>query len=177
MKRLFLVIGALVCLAAAWVAVQRILPSSIDYRGQKIRLTKLYLDYDDYKNDPANIDPSETERVQRLVSEAPMARSFSSRKEAVEAVFDVKFPGYGAGGFGGPIGEDGTLNGFSVEIPRADKNRYFIFRNIRGNYVLIDDFISSDDLGLQTVYEENGNLVYGTTSGEVKLVHPITKNN
>ncbi len=114
---------------AAWAVVRRILPSTIEYRGQKIKLTKFYLDYEDYKDDPDNIDPSETARVQRLVEESPIAHSFAGRKAAVDAVFEIKFPGYGSGGFGSPIQtSDGSLNGFLVEIPRSDKARYFIFR-------------------------------------------------
>ena len=59
--------------------------NEIDYRGEKIKLTKAYADYDEYKNDPDNIDPSETERVQRLVLGAPIARTFGSRLEASKA--------------------------------------------------------------------------------------------
>lgn len=174
LKRLLLATLILVSVTVAWAFVRRILPSSIEYRGQKIKLTKFYLNYDEYKNDPDNIDPSEIERVQRLVSEAPIAHSFANRKEASLAVFEVKFPGYAAGGFGGPISEnDGSLNGFLIEIPRSDKARYFIFRKTNGNYVLIDDFIASGTLELQTVREEHGNLVYSSASGESRLVHPM----
>jgi hypothetical protein len=156
--------------------VRRILPSSIEYHGERIKLTKYYLDYEDYKDDPDNIDPSETKRVQRLVSEAPLAHSFPNGKEAVDAIFKLKFPGYGVGSFGGTFKEgDGSMTGVSVEIPRADKNRYFTFRNVHGSYLLVDDFIASDTLGLKTVREEHGALVYCAASGETTLVHPITK--
>jgi len=30
----------------------------IDYRGERIKLSKSYYDFDTYKNDPDNIDPS-----------------------------------------------------------------------------------------------------------------------
>jgi|HubBroStandDraft_5_1064220.scaffolds.fasta_scaffold16113_3 hypothetical protein len=174
LKRFLLVVGAFVLLSAAWAYVRTILPSSVDYRGQKIKLTKFYLDYDEYKNDPNNIDPSETERVQRLVAEAPIAHSFASRKDATHAVFDIKFPGYAAGSFGGPIQDgNGALNGFLVEIPRADKCRYFVFRNDHGTYTLVDDFTSADPWGIQSVREDHGNLIYSTASGDPKLVHPI----
>jgi hypothetical protein len=53
--------------------------NEIDYRGEKIKLTKAYADYDAYKNDPENIHPSETERVQALVLGAPIAKTFGSR--------------------------------------------------------------------------------------------------
>jgi hypothetical protein len=174
LKRFLLVVGAFVLLSAAWAYVRTILPSSIEYRGQKIKLTKFYLDYDEYKNDPNNIDPSETERVQRLVSEAPIAHFFASRKDAAHAVFDIKFPGYASGGFGGPIREgDGALSGFLVEIPQTNKCRYFVFRNDHGTYTLVDDFISADPWGIQSMREDHGTLIYSTASGEPKLVHPI----
>jgi hypothetical protein len=35
----------------------------MDYRGEKIRLSKKYVDYDDDKNDPANLAASEISRV------------------------------------------------------------------------------------------------------------------
>lgn len=73
--------------------------NEIDYRGERIKLTKTYGSYDDYKNHPENIDPSETERVQRLVLGAPIARTFGSLVEASKAIGQIAFPGYGSGGF------------------------------------------------------------------------------
>jgi hypothetical protein len=83
--------------------------NGIDYRGEKIRLTKAYADYDDYKNDPENIHPSETERVQALVLGAPIAKTFGSRPEASKAVGQIVFPGYGGGGFVEQAQADGTV--------------------------------------------------------------------
>ena len=80
--------------------------NEIDYRGERIKLTKAYADYADYKNDPKNIDPSETERVQRMVLGALIAKTFGSRLEASKAIGQIAFPGYGSGGF--------------VEQPQAD---------------------------------------------------------
>jgi hypothetical protein len=34
----------------------------------------------------------------------------------------------------------------------------------------------ADAWGVETVQEDNGNLVYSTASGEPKLVHPILAN-
>ena len=34
-------------------------PDAIEYRGERLKLTKAYHDYDDYKEDENNIDPSE----------------------------------------------------------------------------------------------------------------------
>lgn len=172
-KKILLIIGALILLMAGWAGLRRIIPSWVDYRGEKIKLTKFYLDYDDYKNDPDNIDPSETARVQRMVSEAPIAHSFASRKAAVDAVFEVHFPGYAVGGFGDSIQQgEGALNGFSIEIPRAG-SRYFIFRNVHGGYVLVDDFIDPGPAAIQSVREEHGTLVYRTPTGATAFVHPV----
>ena len=174
MKRVILAVGLIAGVTVLWAVIRRVLPSSIEYRGEKVKLTKFYLDYDDYKNDPDNIDPSETQRVQRMVLEAPIARSFPDRKEAVHAVFDIKFPGYGAGGLG-PIQQgQGALNGFSVEIPRADKSRYFIFQDSGGRYLLADDFIAAEASGIREVHQDGDNLIYRTGDGK-KLVRPMLK--
>jgi hypothetical protein len=62
----------------------------------------------------------------------------------IRALFEIKFPGYGAAGLGdGGKGED-SLTGLSIEIPRADKSRYLVFQCKRGKYLLMDDFIESD---------------------------------
>jgi hypothetical protein len=178
LRRGIVIVVVLIAVIAAWTGVRRLLPSSIDYRGKKIKLSKFYLDYDDYKNDPDNIDPTETARVQKLVTEAPIARSFPSRMEAVGAVSEIKFPGYGMGGFGAPKPDsEGALAGFSVEIPRADKDRYFIFRNVGHRYLLVDDFICSDLSGLRSFRQEGDNLVYAGESGEPKLVRPMLMSN
>jgi hypothetical protein len=58
--------------------------SEIDYRGEKIKLSKPYRDYDEYKNDPDNIHPSETARVQGLVMSAPIAGVLERRCPATE---------------------------------------------------------------------------------------------
>lgn len=74
------------------------------------------------------IDPSEIERVRRLVINAPIARSFQNRLQASKGIGKIAFPGYGSGGFVAQQQADGSvLMGFSVEIPIAGKERYFVF--------------------------------------------------
>src|SRR5437879_3064309 len=97
MKKFILVLGALIAIALLWTAVRRHLPSDVDYQGEKIKLTKYYLSFEDYKDDPDNIDPSENARVERLVARAPIGHHFADRKEMVKALFELKFPGYGLG--------------------------------------------------------------------------------
>src|SRR5437762_13346553 len=50
---------------------------TIQYQGQTIQLSKAYRDFDEYKNDPMNIAPAETARVQQLVTDAPIAQRSS----------------------------------------------------------------------------------------------------
>jgi len=170
-KRTLIVIGALVSLLIGWNFVSKLIPSYIEYRGEKIKLTRYYLDYDEYKNDPDNIDPSETARVQRLVMEAPIDHSYGSRKEMIGATFDIKVPGYGVGGLGdGHEEAEGGLCGSSVEIPRVDKMRYLLFQRRGGKYVLIDDFVESDIPLLMTVQQQGSQLVYTSYEGKRRLV-------
>ena len=146
----------------------------IEYRGEKIKLTKAYADYDDYKNDPQNIDPSETERVQRLVLGAPIAKSFGSRLEASKAIGQIAFPGYGSGGFIEQSQADGSvLMGFSVEVPRASRERYFVFEGRDGMYTLVDDFVHPDTAGLlHSVTRRGGDLVFTSIDGKEALIRP-----
>jgi hypothetical protein len=146
----------------------------IDYRGEKIKLTKAYADYDDYKNDPENIDPSETARVQRLVLGAPIAKTFGSRVEASKAIGQIAFPGYGSGGFVEQSQADGSvLMGFSVEVPRAGKERYFVFQGKDGVYTLVDDFVQPETAGLlRSVVRRGNDLVFTSIDGKEALVRP-----
>jgi len=148
--------------------------NEIDYRGEKIRLTKAYADYDTYRNDPENIDPSETERVQRLVLSAPIAQAFGSRLEASKAIGQIAFPGYGSGGFVEQSQADGSvLMGFSVEVPRASKERYFVFRGKDGVYTLVDDFVHPDTAGLlRSVIRRGSDLVFTSIDGNEVLRRP-----
>jgi hypothetical protein len=143
-KHSLIVVGAVVGLLIIWNFVSKLIPSYVDYQGEKIRLTRYYWDYDEYKNDPDNIDSSENARVQRLVVDAPIGRSYDTEVEMVRATFEVKFPGYGAGGLGDARKGEGSLSGLGIEIPRAGKSRYLLFQCRAGKYVLIDDFVDSD---------------------------------
>jgi hypothetical protein len=148
--------------------------NEIEYRGERIKLTKAYADYAAYKNDPENIHPSETERVQRLVLGAPIAKTFSSRIDAAKAIGQIAFPGYGSGGSIEQIQADGSvLMGFSVEVPRASKERYFVFRGKDGEYTLVDEFVHPDTAGLLGSVNRRGNdLVFTSIDGKEALVRP-----
>jgi hypothetical protein len=69
----------------------------LNYRGEKIRLARKYDDYDDYKDDPVNLDASAIPRVERMVTEARIGPDFANWKDFVDQLFAIKFPGYGLG--------------------------------------------------------------------------------
>jgi len=120
MKKIISFVGTLIAVALLGTVVRRHLPSFVEYPGEKIKLTKYYLSFEDYKDDPDNIDPSENARVERLVTQAPIGRHFADRKEMVSALFELKFPGYGLGFAGNSAQTDSeALELSSVEIPQG----------------------------------------------------------
>lgn len=133
------------------------------YRGQKIRLSKHYSDFHQYKDDPDNIAPSETARVQKLVISAPIAHSFASWSEMFQAVQNVAFPGYGTGIFPNPKSD---LTVVTVEIPRANKDRYFVVQEHNGRCDILDDFVYEDILALHGVREKGGSYVFFDRTGK-----------
>jgi hypothetical protein len=114
-------------------------------------------------------------RVQKLVMEAPIARSFKTKLEAAQAVAKVAFPGYGIGGFTGEVGMDEPVIGFSIEIPRSEKDRYIVFRKTTVGYVLIDDFADSTMPGITRVQRVGDSLAYGMEGRSEKLVRPLSR--
>jgi len=177
-KRLGLVIAIVMALyTLRCVVLPRLLPpGEIDYGGEKVKLSKWYFDYDDYKNDPDNIAVFERERVQRLVATAPLAAAFDSRMEMLKALSALKFPGYGSSQFGEQPQADGTvLSGFSVEIPMANLERVLAFRGRAGAYTLVDDFVAPAGPFILSVRQEGEQLVYSTRQGQEVLRRPARK--
>jgi hypothetical protein len=178
MKKVILLVVALIAVALLWTVGRRHLPSDIEYQGEKIKLTKYYFSFEDYKDDPDNIDPSENARVERLVTQAPIGRHFASRKELAGALVELKFPGYGLTLAGSSVQPDGrVLELSSVEIPRADKNRYLVFEEHNGSYALVDYFVSPSDPDIMRVKEEKGVLIYSTRNGQSVLTRPVISKN
>lgn len=171
-----LVVAIVIAVVALWSGARKHILSDIDYQGQKIKLSKYYSSFEDYKDDPNNIDPAENARVAELVERAPIRHQFSDRKEVLEAVFKIKFPGYGLGSFPAGRQADGSeLEMYSIEIPRADKSRFLTFLQANNTYTLVDDFVDGDLGGTEKVRLENGSLVYSLENGTRTLTHPILK--
>ena len=69
----------------------------IEYRGELVRLTKRYDDFDIYKDDPNNIAPAEYQRVRKLVETAPIPEHCADWHEVFRVQGSLQFPGYGSG--------------------------------------------------------------------------------
>jgi len=175
MKRLLAAGGAVLAAAAMmWLISAGDAIETIGYRGERVKLSKRYSDYDDYKNDPGNIDPSETTRVQALVTGAPIGRAFGDRQQAVRAVSAIVFPGYGASSWRIQPQPDGSsLTGLAIEVPRAGQDRNFVFRDRGGAQTLVDDFLAPTDLAITAVTEQEGAFVFSNTKGEKVLTRPV----
>jgi len=145
---------------------------TIQYQGQTIQLSKAYRDFDEYKNDPMNIAPAETARVQQLVTAAPIAQSYSNREKLYSAISQIEFPGYGMSTFGERPQANGTvLAGFSIEIPRADRERIIVYQLRNGTYTLLDDFIGPSNIS--EVRLQSGQLTYHDPQGKLLLTRPL----
>lgn len=143
--------------------------NTMTYRGQTIHLTKFYSDYDDYKDDPNNIDPKELPRVQKLMLGATLQKSFPDRLAVGKAVFSVAFPGYGVASYAETPQADGSaLWLMSVEIPPRDRERYFVFRKRSGTYTLADNFVRPQTgPPIQSARDQSGKIVYLDASGNI----------
>src|SRR5262245_44506825 len=73
---------------------------TIEYYGETFKTAKKYWSYEDYKDDPNNLDTNELARIEKVMTEASLPAVFNSRREFIHAMFKLKFPGYGLGGIG-----------------------------------------------------------------------------
>ena len=162
MSRFVSLVLILVVSAALWRACGGALGADdvMEYRGERIKLSKAYRDFDEYKNDPDNIHPSETERVQKLLIGAPIERTFASRIDLFRAVGEIAFPGYGTGAGASRSSDGSELLAVTIEIPRANKDRYLVFRGRDGRYELIDDFVHAEALYPFEIREGDGVYIY-----------------
>ena len=150
-----LVLGAIACvlgLYAIWSAAQRTdAPveneeytggTSITYRGVRVRLSKEYADFDAYKNDTANIHPSQIARVQHLVREAPVTRGCYLWKGVVDSIGVASFPGYATTSM---VSDWMKVRAIAIEIPQANEARVFVMRPDGSQWCIVDDFLVAGD--------------------------------
>jgi hypothetical protein len=146
----------------------------IDYRGEPIRLTKRYEDYDDYKNDPNNIAPDENARVQALVKGAPVPERCADRREIVMAAGALKVPGYGMMSFGTRNAEGGReIVAEAIEIPHAGADRYLVYMSDGSGYHLADDVVLPEQAFVRDVDIRDGTIIYRNGDGRVVATRPV----
>jgi hypothetical protein len=145
---------------------------TITDQGQEFKMAKPFPTYEDYKDDPNNLDTNELGRIEQAMTTAKVPKVFKDRKEFVHVlIFDLTFPGYGLGGLGEtPKADDGsTLDVEEIEIPQRDKSRYLVVRESPDHWDLVDDFVASTATNAIThvqlvshtlrYYDAHGNLV------------------
>ena len=171
MKRNVLALLAVAVIAAFYFVRHRGGGSgTIDHGGQTFKTAKKYWSYEDYKDDPNNLDTNELVRIEKLMTESSLPSSFNSRKEFIHAMFELKFPGYGLGGVGEQAQtDDGSkLTVESVEIPQTDKQRYVVVRESGERLLLLDDFVHGTATnGISHVKLQGGKLRYFDAVGSL----------
>jgi hypothetical protein len=155
--------------------------SEIEYRGESFQLSKKYIDYDDYKNDQANIAEREIPRIEKLMTEVRIGPVFQDRSDFGKQSFEIKFPGYGSGP--GPKSEivGRKIITRKLEIPRTGKARYFVAEESEAGQVrLLDDFVALDQdpsafayMYIATVRLVDDKLIYADRRSNVVREAPI----
>lgn len=124
----------------------------MEYRGQQFKLRKVYATWDDYKEDPNNLDTNELGRIEQIMTNAPVPATFKDSEEFLKFVsFNLVFPGYGEGSFEERADDGSILNSETVEIPQRDKDRVLVAREVDGQVKLVDDFVyntATNELGV-----------------------------
>jgi hypothetical protein len=161
-----------------WMAYVTAAPDEVIYHGERIKVTTNDLEADDHEETPFTIHPSEIERVTRLMTEAPVARTVASAEGMIRAVSDLVFPGYGTSMWAAPLQADGSVfAGFTIEIPSAGKDRVLVFLGKNGHggeFTLVDDFVyPAEALGINAVHQEGDAFVYSSWRGERVLVRRL----
>ena len=144
--------------------------NTIDYHGQKFRLSRPYSDWDVYKNDPNNLDTNELPQIERTMEAVKIPATFKDYKEFIYITADLAFPGYGESAGEGQTDDGSKLLFGSVEIPQVDKERVLAGRGqFDGSWRLVDDFIyaGSDTNDIRSVRLEHGQLKYFDRKGRL----------
>lgn len=137
-----IVIGCLVALQFANNQLHSRRSNTLEYQGQEFKMRMAYPSYEDYKDDPNNLDTNELDRIEQAMTNASVPAVFKDRKEFIHFVsLDLAFPGYGEGGFAIQTDDGSALEAETVEIPQRDEERVIVVRQTTGPLNLVDDFI------------------------------------
>ena len=70
---------------------------TIDYQGQQFKMRKAYASYEDYKDDPDNLNTNELDRIEQAMTSAKIPSNYKDWPAFVHVlIFDLAFPGYGS---------------------------------------------------------------------------------
>lgn len=185
-RKLIVVLGVLLVSAGAVVLghrayVEAFGSDEMDYRGEKIRLSKKYVDYDDYKNDPTNLAASEIPRVEKLMTDAKVGPDFADWRDAAHQLSNIKFPGYGMASGENVVAAGREFAVRFMEIPQVAKERYFVLEKLPGGtFRLADDFVAQRDLGsafapISSIHLVDNKLVYADRNGRVVRETPVAR--
>jgi hypothetical protein len=175
---ILLTTGALVLARMAYLDANG--NDEMDYRGEKIRLAKKYVDYDDYKNDPANLAASEIPRVERMMTDARTGPDFTNWRDVADQLTKIRFPGYGMGSGPNVAGAGREFVVEVIEIPQVAKDRYFVLEKLAGGtFRLADDFVAPHDprsayAAISSIRLVDDRLVYADRSSKIVRESPTT---
>jgi hypothetical protein len=144
----------------------------IKYQGSTFRLTKSYASFEDYKDDPNNIDPREVPRIERLMTEVKIGPEFASWQDFAQQAFALTFPGYGYGP--GPSVKSASRQFVvsMIEIPKVSKDRWLVLEQTdAGRMRVVDDFVrptpAREDSAIMAIQFVDDELHYTNADGRV----------
>jgi hypothetical protein len=146
---------------------------TIDYGGQHFKMRLPYDSYEDYKDDPDNLNTNELGRIEQTMEAVKVPATFKDRDDFDHFMFfELEFPGYGWGGIDASVQTDdgSTLELASADIPQRDKDRVLVVRKEPGGRLnLVDDFIYANDEtnSIERVKLEHGQLKYFDENGRL----------
>ncbi len=146
--------------------------NTVEYHGQRFKMRLPYASYEDYKDDPNNLDTNELGRIEQTMEAVKIPTMFSDQRAFSGAMFDLKFPGYGLAFLdASTTTDDGSaIEAASVEIPERNKERVIVACGpVGGTLRLVDDFIFEDGgtNDIQRVRLERGQLEYFDQTGRL----------
>jgi hypothetical protein len=157
-------------LIAHWRQLVHRPDNTIEYQGQKFKTRLAYASYEDYKDDPNNLDTNELGRIEQAMESVKIPASFKNREALIDFMAAVEFPGYGWGSDTTVQSDDGSALDFeSFEIPQAGKDRIVVMRELSGSWRLADDFVyeTGDTNSVSRVRLEDHELQYFDAAGKL----------
>jgi hypothetical protein len=154
------------------------------WRGEKFRLKKKYLDYEDYKSDINQLATNEVEHVKRVMLSISVPKTAPSEEALIHSLGKMRFPGFGSHSNGSVRDEHGNrYQLFEYEIPQNQELRTLLYRVEKdGSCVRVLDGASVDHQndhmlarGQSETKVENGKLKHlldGKVYREIELDTP-----